>query len=114
ASVKVSRLRERTVTRGKGRVTISESIIEYRLWPKLEAIGKLARHLGLDTEVTPIEGLLAMLPRNLALQVRDALLASNGKSRIASSTAPSTNGSVPPVPVLAGGDAPPTEPPTGG
>lgn len=86
ASVKVNRQR-RTVTRnGKTRTTVTDQVIEYKLWSKPEALARLCRFLGLETEIPPLEQLLALLPRPLAIQVREYLVqtrtavpSSNGK-----------------------------------
>src|SRR5262249_17219203 len=70
ASVRVSRERvTRRVTRkGKTRTTTTtrESVLGYRLWNKLDALGKLAKHLGLNVEITPPEALLTAMPAELA------------------------------------------------
>lgn len=73
ASIRVSRERTTTRTTGRTRTRVVDSTVEYRLWNKIEALGKLARHLGLDTEITPLESLLRALPRELATAVRNAL-----------------------------------------
>jgi hypothetical protein len=73
ASMRVTRERRSVRTRGRTRTTIIESEIEYKFWPKMEALGKLCKHLGLDTEITPLEALLRALPLELASQVRNAL-----------------------------------------
>lgn len=77
SSIKVSRQR-RTVTRsGKTRTTVTEQVVEYKLWNKLDALGKLCRWLGLETEITPLEALLAALPRHMAQEIRDHLTKHN-------------------------------------
>ncbi len=77
AAVKVSRERTtRRVTRNgetETTTTTVESVIEYKLFNKLEALGKLFNHLGLSTAITPLESLLANLPREIATQLRTAL-----------------------------------------
>lgn len=80
SEVKVQRQRS---TR-RGRATVTDQIVSYRLYNKLDALGKLMKHLGLETEITPLEVLLAALPRALAEQVRQELAAER--------TLPSTNG----------------------
>lgn len=91
ASIKVTRERRSVRTRGRTRTTVTEQEIEYRLWPKMEALGKLCKHLGLDTEITPLEALFRALPPDLAVQVRNALM---GPSV---AIAPSVNGHQQPV-----------------
>lgn len=44
-------------------------IAEIKFWDKLAALEKLCRHLGLTTEITPVEALLASLPRELAAKL---------------------------------------------
>lgn len=73
ASIRVQRQRTTTATNGKTRTTITDSTVEYKLWNKIDALGKLARHLGLDTEITPLEALLRALPHELAQAVRSVL-----------------------------------------
>lgn len=85
ASIKVSRERTSRSSNGNTRTTVRESVVEYKLWPKVEALGKLMRRLGLETDLPPLEVLLSALPRDLAEQVRAALSA----PRVAP---PSTNG----------------------
>jgi len=91
ASVKVSRSRE--TTRGTGTTTtrIVDTVIEYKLWPKNDALGKLANYLGLNTAIPPIEAFLAALPPLLAKQVREAM-AEHVRSLNPEQTHPSTNG----------------------
>lgn len=76
-SVRVQRQRTTTATNGKTRTTITDSTVEYRFWNKIDALGKLARHLGLDTEITPLEALLRALPGELAQAVRAVLTNQN-------------------------------------
>ena len=85
ASVKVSRSRRSVTRNGKTKTTVTDSFVEYKLWNKLDALAKLGNRLGLNTEITPVEALLQMLPRPLAVQVRAALLAPTAQ-------APSANG----------------------
>lgn len=73
-SVKVSRERRTTVRRGSTETTVRDSIIEYRLWDKNNALGRLANYLGLNTSIPPIEVLLQALPVDLAQQIRTALV----------------------------------------
>ncbi len=74
ASVRVSRERRSVTTRGRTRTTVTQAIVEYRFWDKVAALGKLMRHLGLEQSITPLEGLLALLPPDLSAQVRGALI----------------------------------------
>ena len=79
SSMRVQRQRvtETTQSGGRGRPTtttrIVDSIVEYKLWNKTEALAKIANHLGLNTELPPLESLLRLLPTELASQVRSAL-----------------------------------------
>lgn len=77
ASVKVARERRSVRTSGRTRTTVSDTVIEYKFWPKMQALEKLCRHLGLQTEITPLDALLAALPRPLAMAVRGALAEQN-------------------------------------
>lgn len=79
ASYKVLRTRTTTRTsRARGgnrtRTTVNEAVIEYKFWNKLDALGKLCRHLGLDTEIPPLEALLRALPTELSAAVRAILM----------------------------------------
>lgn len=69
SSVKVGRQK----TTRMGETEIEESEIEYKLWPKTEALSKLFNHLGLSSEITPLDALLAALPKQLSEQVRQAI-----------------------------------------
>lgn len=91
ASIRVQRERRTIRRNNRSRTTLHESIVEYKLWPKMEALGKLCRHLGLDTEITPLEALLRALPGELSAAVRQALSADQNR------TAPSLNGHVAPT-----------------
>lgn len=77
ASVKVLREHTERVTRRNGQteteVTTTYKTIEYKLWPKPRGLDKVFRHLGLETEITPLDALLSALPPALADQVRAAL-----------------------------------------
>lgn len=77
ASVKVGKKSvERSVNReGWHDVTTTTTfeITEYKLWPKPKGLDKLWAHLGLTQEITPLESLLALLPAELAAQVRKAI-----------------------------------------
>ena len=67
--------RERT-TRSQANTTttaVTESVVTVKFWNKIDALGKLAKHLGLDTEVTPLDALLRLLPASVAAEVRAAL-----------------------------------------
>ena len=73
ASVKMTKGRKTETTKGKKKTTITESVVEYRLWNKMDALQKLCAHLGLNTAITPLDALLQALPRELATSVREAL-----------------------------------------
>jgi phage terminase small subunit len=67
--------KEKTATRTNGRTTVTESEceVEYKFWPKTEALKSLCNHLGLTTEITPLDALLAGLPPRLAEEIRQAI-----------------------------------------
>jgi phage terminase small subunit len=88
ASVRVSRERRTVTTKGKIRTIVTDNVIEYKFWNKNDALGRLMGHLGLTTEITPLESLLQALPRELAEQVRGAL----ARQLTATAAVPSTNG----------------------
>jgi phage terminase small subunit len=76
-AVAAVKIRKEKITRrqsGETDIAESECEVEYKMWNKLDALGKLCNHLGLTTEITPFEALLASLPPHLAGEVR-ALLA---------------------------------------
>lgn len=77
AAVSAVKVRKERTTRRTDRgqdVTVHECEVEYKFWPKVEALSKLCDHLGLAAgELTPLESLLAVLPAPLAGQVRAAL-----------------------------------------
>jgi phage terminase small subunit len=75
SSIRVNRQRRSVTTSGRTRTTVVDTVVEYRLWPKLEALKMLSHTLGLKTEVTPLEQLLRLLPRALSEQIRAALAA---------------------------------------
>lgn len=66
-SVKVRRAMER-----QGEESVPVEIIEYRLWPKLDALDKLGQHLGLWKELD-LERILADIPEPTNSQLRAAL-----------------------------------------
>ncbi|VTR95138.1 terminase : Phage Terminase Small Subunit OS=Fusobacterium nucleatum subsp. animalis 11_3_2 GN=HMPREF0401_01601 PE=4 SV=1: Terminase_2 [Gemmata massiliana] len=69
------RTRERTVTVGVGkqrRVT-SDRVFEIQLANKIQALGFLFRHLGMDTSIPPLEVLFQTLPRAVAEELRAAM-----------------------------------------
>lgn len=76
-SIKVSRQRRTVTARGRTRTTVTDTVMEYRLWSKTEALSKLWTHLGLQTEMTPLESFLALLPADLAAHVRMELAKGN-------------------------------------
>lgn len=67
--------KEKTSTRKDGHTTVTESEaeVEYKFWPKAEALKSLCNHLGLTTEITPLDAILAALPPGLAEAVRSAI-----------------------------------------
>jgi hypothetical protein len=77
--IKVRRLRDRRRYVGAGEsrceVTTTEEIIEYKFVDKLRAKEKVCERLGLLTPVTPLESLFALIPPDLAAQVRACLTA---------------------------------------
>ena len=86
AAISVSRERRTTMAQGSTQTTVVDTIVKYAFWPKMEALGKLCKHLGLDTEISPLEALLQALPRDLSMQVRQAL------AREQTAVQPSKNG----------------------
>lgn len=72
ASMKVRRIREET---RDDETVISEEIVEIQFADKIAALDRLARHLGLDTEITPLEALFEIMPKELGAAVRAALTA---------------------------------------
>lgn len=87
ASLRVARERRTRTTRGRTVTTVTDQIIEYKLWNKVDALAKLMKHLGLEGGLEPLEVLLAALPRRLAEEVRAELSAERRAL-----AAPSTNG----------------------
>jgi len=77
AGVDVSRVR--TYTDKETGVTTEESVLRYKLWDKNAALGKLMKHLGLETEITPLEALMAMLPEDVRAEVREAMARKGSK-----------------------------------
>lgn len=71
AGIEVSRVKRYT-DKETGETT-EESVVKYKTWDKNAALAKLCKHLGLDTEVTPLEALLQILPADVAATVREAL-----------------------------------------
>ncbi len=89
ASLRVARTRTTRTTVRRTTTTVSDQIIEYKLWSKVDALAKLMKHLGLEGGLEPLDVLLAALPRRLADEVRAELSA----ERAALIAAPaSTNG----------------------
>lgn len=72
-SIRVNRSRTTRTTENGQITTVADTVLEYKFHPKMDALGKLARHLGLDTEITPLDALLRMLPHDLASSVRASL-----------------------------------------
>lgn len=89
ASVRVSRERRTVTTSGNTRTTSVDTIIEYKFWPKNDALAKLANNLGLNTAIPPLEVLLSMLPPDMAQPVREHMMAMLSPRAAA---IPSTNG----------------------
>ena len=77
SGIKVSR--QRVISRGRGRPTITEQIIETRFWDKSTALHKLFEHMGLGVELPPLELLLQHLPTSLANQIRAELRGASGR-----------------------------------
>lgn len=73
ASVKVSRERRTRMMEGTVQTTVSESVVEYKLWPKVEALSKLATHFGLNQAIPPLDVLLSLLPADVANTIREAI-----------------------------------------
>jgi hypothetical protein len=72
-SVRVNRSRSVTTTNGSSRTTVTDSVIEYKFWPKVDALKMVTNYLGLNTSLPPLETLLAALPRTLADAIRTEL-----------------------------------------
>ncbi len=87
ASIKVQRTRHTKTKAKKTTTTVSDTILEYRLWSKPDAIGKYMAHLGLNQAIPPIEVLLSILPPELSAQLRIALRATGNDTVL-----PTTNG----------------------
>lgn len=79
AGIDVSRVR--TYTDKETGVTTEESVLRYKLWDKNAALAKLMKHLGLETEITPLEALLGMLPEDVRTAVREALARGASKEK---------------------------------
>lgn len=71
--------RTRTYTDKESGVTTEEQVIKYKLWDKNAALAKLCKHLGLETEISPLEALLGALPPDVAATIREALAKSVSK-----------------------------------
>jgi len=73
ASTKV--MRQRTVTRenGEDSVTVTESVVEYKFYDKLQALDKMLKHFGLLKDPTPLEELLNQLPPYLQREITKEL-----------------------------------------
>lgn len=91
ASVKVGRARTTERRNNSTRTTVVDTVIEYKLWPKNDALGKLANYLGLNTSIPPLEAMLSALPKDLAEQIRSAI-AEQMNGLHPEITEPSTNG----------------------
>jgi hypothetical protein len=62
------------------RTTVTECVVEYKLCNKIDALGRLCAHLGLDAGLPPLEVLLSLLPRDLVAELRAALAAPPGRN----------------------------------
>ena len=87
SSVKVSRERRREERSRGVRVIVTDTVVEYKLYDKLGALEKLCRHLGLNTEITPLEAFLQLLPPDVSAEVRKLLAA-----KATANFTPSANG----------------------
>ena len=74
ASIKVKRTPVYEYEDGeRKRMPDDESVIELKLWNKMDALDKLMTHLGLAREITPLDALLSSLPPAVGEQLRRAL-----------------------------------------
>lgn len=73
AKVRISRERRTEIVGNNSRTIVTDSVIEYTFWNKLEALGRLVEHLGLKTALPPLQVLLSALPPELAGQVAHIL-----------------------------------------
>jgi phage terminase small subunit len=84
ASVRVLRERTtvRTTTAGRTRTrtTVTEQVVEYKFWNKIDALRQLCAHLGLGAGLPPLEVLLSLLPRDLAAELRAELASPPGRN----------------------------------
>lgn len=71
AGIEVSRVK--TYTDKESGVTTEEQVLKYKFWDKNAALGRLCKHLGLETEISPLDALLRMLPADVGEQVRKML-----------------------------------------
>ncbi len=74
ASIRVNRARTTVNSANGTQTSVVDTIMEYKLWNKNDALGKLAAYLGLQTEIPPLDALLSALPPALASAVRSAML----------------------------------------
>lgn len=74
-SVKVRHVRTTTRTGDGSTITDVESVMEYKMLNKLDALGKLAAFLGLNTGLPPLDAILAALPPELGAAIRGLLAA---------------------------------------
>lgn len=75
SKIKVSRERRYEIndrTRST-RTIVTETVIEYQFWNKLDALHRLCEHLGLKTAPTPLDALLKMLPPGAAAALASAI-----------------------------------------
>jgi hypothetical protein len=97
-SVKVRRecvtTRRTTITGARGRppvqvdTTVHEQELEFKLYDKQVALGKVLRYLGLETVLPPIESVLQALPPRLAAEVRAELTAAGDAGQLPSGEDP--------------------------
>lgn len=74
-SIKVSRERRSVTRAGRTTTTVTETVVEYQFWDKLNALNQLREFLGLKTEIAPVEALMATLPPAAAAVLRQLMTA---------------------------------------
>lgn len=62
--------------------TIHEQELEYEFHSKDQAIAREFRYLGMEQSIPPLDAVLALLPADLAAQVRDALAAGDKRGTV--------------------------------
>ncbi len=73
AKVKVSRERRTEIVGNNSRTIVTDSIVEYTFWSKLDALSRLFEHLGLKVPLPPLQVLLQSLPPGMAQLVATAI-----------------------------------------